>query len=248
MTRFTICVAGCNIEVGAIYESTKTFCWEYLSGNEADFSVEITPEDIAFEREKADREDMIEGLPLRNFPDYLLEQTAVQRKIANRLIERDILLLHGSVVAVDGNGYLFTAKSGTGKSTHTRLWREVFGDRAVMINDDKPFLRIADDGVTVYGTPWNGKHRLGSNTSVPLRGICILTRGEDDRIGQIPASDALVMLMQQSYRPDKAVLLPKYLELIDALTKKMSFYRMECTMDPRAAQVSFDAMSGNLKG
>ena len=66
---------------------------------------------------------------------------------------------------------MFTAPSGTGKSTHARLWREAFGERVVMINDDKPLLLVRPEGVTVYGTPFRGKHGLGGDRSAPLRAI-----------------------------------------------------------------------------
>ena len=79
---------------------------------------------------------------------------------------------------MDGQAVLFTAKSGTGKSTHTKLWRDLFGERAVMVNDDKPLLRILKDGVLVCGTPWDGKHRLSTNCALPLKAICILERGK----------------------------------------------------------------------
>jgi serine kinase of HPr protein (carbohydrate metabolism regulator) len=102
------------------------------------------------------------------------------------------LRIHASAVEVDGKAYLFSANSGTGKSTHTRLWREVFGDRAVMVNDDKPFLRMTEGAVMVYGSPWNGKHGLGCNLSVPLKAVCILERGEENRIEKISAKQAFV--------------------------------------------------------
>jgi hypothetical protein len=150
---------------------------------------------------------------------------------------------NGSVVAVDGQAYLFTAKSGTGKSTHTRFWRETFGDRAVMVNDDKPFLRITEDGVLAYGSPWNGKHKLGNNICVPLKAICILERGEENQIQAISGQEASMMLFQQSNRPMDPRKMPIYMDLIDQLSKKTEFYRMQCNLDPNAAQVAFDAMS-----
>ena len=100
------------------------------------FTIVTTQSDIDFEREKSAREDTKEGIPIRHFSDAYLETLAVYRKIADHLLSCDTLLFHGSVIAVDGEGYLFTAKSGTGKSTHTRLWREYFGERAVMVNDE----------------------------------------------------------------------------------------------------------------
>ena len=244
MTEFNIKIAGRSVAVHAMFDSTKRFCADYLCDGQADFAVEINMTDINFEREKSAREDALEGIPPRNFSDAYLETIAVQRKVVEGLFEHDCLLFHGSVVAVDGEGYLFTAKSGTGKSTHTRLWREVFGERAVMVNDDKPVLKFTDNGVLAYGTPWNGKHRLGGNICVPLKAVCILERGEENRITPIPAKEALLMLMQQSNRPRNPQLMPKYMELIDKLAGNVEFYRLACNMDPEAARLAYRIMSG----
>ena len=225
-------------------DTTRNYCSDYLCNGIPDLSVAITPEDIVFERMKAAREDKLEGLPVRQLSDELLEITALQRKVTEALFAYDTLLFHGSVVAVDGEAYLFTAKSGTGKSTHTRFWRETFGDRAVMVNDDKPFLRITPDGVIACGSPWMGKHGLGANIQVPLKAICILERGEENHIAPISAPQALPMLFQQSQRPMQPTNLPKYMELIDALAAKVPIYRMRCNMDPQAALVAHWAMSG----
>ena len=240
-------IAGRVAAVRAMFPGTREYCRDYLWDGDSDFTVEISMEDIAFEREKSGQEDRLEGILVRNFSDAYLETIAVQRKIAEQLFAYDTLLFHGSVVSVDGEGYLFTAKSGTGKSTHTRLWREVFGSRAVMVNDDKPFLRLSEDGVLACGSPWNGKHGLGSNLCVPLKAVCILERGEENRIRQISAKEALPMLVQQSNRPLKGKWMPKYLELLDRLAGGVDFYRLMCNMDPRAALVSYQAMSGNGK-
>lgn len=243
MNNFTIQIASRAVSVTALYESTRIYCADYLCDTEPDFSVATSPEDIAFEREKSAREDRLEGLPVRNLSDASLEITAVQRKIAEELFACDTLVFHGSVVAVDGAGYLFTAKSGTGKSTHTRLWRQVFGSRAVMVNDDKPFLRMTNGSVLAYGSPWNGKHGLGSNICVPLKAICILQRGEENHIVEIPAKDALFHLLQQSNRPMAPQTMPKYMELIDKLAGNVRFFRLACNMDPAAAVIAYEAMS-----
>ena len=231
-----------TIETGSAYVA-KQFS-SYLSPEPDGFRICVSEKDIAFERQKAAREDEVEGIPTRELPDEYLEFTAIQRKIAERLFDHDTLVFHGSVVAVDGKAYLFTAKSGTGKSTHTALWRKVFGDRAVMVNDDKPFLRIGDKGVTAYGSPWNGKHGLSTNIAVPLKAICILERGEKNRVREISASETLFMLLQQSNRPMDRSKMPVYMELLDRLTQSVRFYRMQCNMDPEAATVAYEAMSG----
>ena len=243
MIDFTIKLAGKVVEIHCMFPTTKAYCGAYLSEETPDFSITITPEDLAFEREKSIREAQLEGIPVQNFKNAHLETIAVQRKITECLFERDTLLFHGSVVAVDGQAYLFTAKSGTGKSTHTRFWRETFGDRAVMVNDDKPFLQITDDGVLACGSPWNGKHGLGNNIRVPLKAICILERGEENQIQPISGKEATMVLFQQSNRPMDPRKLPLYLDLIDRLSRQTSLYRMYCNLDPKAAQIAFDTMS-----
>lgn len=244
MTTFTISLAGFCVEINSIFETTRTFCRDYLCEGEPEFSVTISPEDITFEREKSAKEDKLEGIPVRQFSDKYLETLAVYRKICTKLLERDTLLFHGSAVAVDGVAFLFTAKSGTGKSTHTALWRQVFGERAVMINDDKPLLKLTPEGVLVCGTPWNGKHGLGCNKMVPLKAICILERAEQNAITPMDTAEALPMLMQQSFRtgtPGGTVLL---FDILDKLTKRVQLYRLGCNMDPQAAIVAYEGMKG----
>lgn len=244
MTTFTISLAGFCVEINSIFETTRTFCRDYLCEGTPEFTVTITPKDITLEREKSAKEDLLEGIPVRQFSDEYLETLAVYRKICAKLLERETLLFHGSAIAVDGVAYLFSAKSGTGKSTHTALWRQVFNDRAVMINDDKPLLKLTSDGVLVCGTPWNGKHGLGCNRMVPLKAICILERAENNTIAPVDAAEALPMLLQQSFRtgtPNGTVLL---FDILDKLTKRVQLYRLGCNMDPQAAIVAYEGMKG----
>ena len=237
-------IADKVIEISSIYEKVHNYCKNYATEEKCDFSVNITPEDIAEEKKRSDSEYAYEGLPLPNFSDDLLEETAVYRKIAEIMPDHDTFVFHGSVVAVDGQGYLFTAKSGTGKSTHTSLWRKYFGERAVMVNDDKPMLRVTDDGVIVYGTPYNGKHNLGCNISVPLKAICILTRGEKNCIVNISKSEVYAILLQQTYRPNDPVQMAKTLKLVDRMAENVKLYKLACNMDIEAAEVAYNAMKG----
>ncbi len=244
---FRIKLAGIVIRIEPMYDYIREYCLEYITNeiNEPEcFTVRTEPEDIHLERERSMKEAAREGRPHMEFSDAYLETLAVYRKIAERLPFSNILLFHGSVLAVDGAGYLFTAKSGTGKSTHTRLWREYFGSRAVMINDDKPLLEVTDTKVIAYGTPWNGKHRLSTNASVPLRAICVLTRDKDNHIEEIEPQEAYRMLLQQCYRPADSKALVQSLKLIDGLMKNTRFYRLGCNMEPEAAKVAYAGMNG----
>ena len=234
-------IADKVVEVTSIHAEVHEYCSDYLTDEPADYSITTTQADIDFEREKSAREDEVEGIPIRHFSDSYLEELAVYRKIAEIMLDFDTVLFHGSVVAVDDVGYLFTAKSGTGKSTHTRLWREYFGERAVMVNDDKPLLHIADI-VTAYGTPYNGKHRLSTNISVPLNAICILNRSADNHIKPISFEQAYNMLLQQVYRPADMLKMAKTLELVDRLVDSVKIYLLGCNMDISAAKIAYEGM------
>lgn len=237
-------IAGRIIAIESVYSKVHELCADYIYSGTADFSIRTTRKDIEYEGNKSRNEDIKEGIPIRNFSDDYLETLAVYRKIAEKMIDYDTILFHGSVIAVDGMGYLFTAKSGTGKSTHTRLWRELFGERAVMVNDDKPLIKVSENGIMVCGTPWDGKHRLSTNISIPLKAVCVLGRSEENRIEKVTADSVYNMLVQQVYRPQSPQKLLKTLKLIDILSENAELYRLGCNMDISAAETAYNAMKG----
>ncbi|MBR2993707.1 MAG: hypothetical protein IKF31_10440 [Clostridiales bacterium] len=225
--------AGKTVEVNSLHEAVHRYCAAYRTDAPADFSVTISQEDIEYERAR-------EETP--GHADAYLEELAVYRKVSEKMPYYDTILFHGSVIAVDGAAYVFTAKSGTGKSTHTALWRRLFGDRAVMVNDDKPLLHVGDV-VTAYGTPYDGKHKLSNKIAVPLKAVCILERAEENSIVKITRSEAYPMLVQQAYRPADIAAMQKTLSLIDKMADSVELYRLGCNMDPDAARVAYEGMN-----
>lgn len=248
MVRFDMLLAGKIIAVEALYESTARFCKEYFApdGSTPDISVSVTLADVAAERIKSAEERRLEGLPPYDFPDPYLETLALYRRIAEGLLPYGIILFHGSSLSIDGQGIIFTAKSGTGKSTHTRIWRRVFGDRVRMINDDKPLLTITDREVTVHGTPWCGKHAIGENISAPLRSICVIERSPDNNIRRVNGADALMRLLPQIYRIRTPDAMRQILGLTDKLLASTPVYILGCNMEDSAATVAYGGMFDDL--
>ena len=244
MAEFSIRIAGYTARVHSLYESTRDYCGKYLTEEDSQCHIAVTREDLAFEQEALRQEALEEGIRVRTFTDPFLERTAIQRKLAEFLFDRDTLMTHGSTVAVDGKAYLFTAKCGTGKSTHTRLWRQVFGSRALMVNDDKPFLKLTETEILACGSPWSGKHGLDTNITVPLQGICILERGPENRMERITPEEALPMLLHQSYCPLAAAKHFRFEALVKLLAERTPLWHMYCNMDPVAAEVSYNTMRG----
>ncbi len=166
-----------------------------------------------------------------------------------QLLKYNGMLLHSSAVVVGGQAYLFTAPCGTGKSTHTKLWLQVFGDRAQILNDDKPALRFidADGRFYAYGTPWSGKYDISTNLRVPVAGICVLGRGEVNKIEPFGGFPAIHAILAQTTRSKNAAFMEQMLTLLDTLLTTVPVWKMECNMDPEAARMSYRAMSGDQK-
>lgn len=165
-----------------------------------------------------------------------------------QLLKYSGMMLHASAVVMDGYAYLFCAPCGTGKSTHTTMWRETFGhDRVIMLNDDKPALRLEGGCWYAYGTPWSGKTDQNTNVRVPLGGVCVLTRGETNEIAPFGGAQATLAILEQTARPAGAEARGQLLELIDSLLTTVPVWELKCTPTHDAARVSQKAMSEEAK-
>ena len=111
-----------------------------------------------------------------------------------------------------------------------------------MVNDDKPFLKLTEDGVLAYGSPWTGKHGLGSNVCYPLKGICVLERGTENRIWYVDSVEVIGMLQHQTFQAEDELLEEKTLELVRNLADRVALWRMRCNRDRDAAVTAYEAM------
>ncbi len=228
-------IAGINVEVLPAYKYSEKLLEPYMIvGESADFAIEVKKEDIL--REKKDAPD---------FPDFYLECLSIFRKLSDYILKNaNGMLFHCSAIAVDGEAYLFSAPSGTGKSTHTALWRKLLGERVVVINDDKPIIRFVDGAFYVYGTPWDGKHRLSTNTRAKIKAICQLKQAKENRIEKISAGEMLISALKQTVVPEEPEVMDKFLSLTEKLLQSVDLYRLECNKDISAAELSYKTMSG----
>ena len=160
----------------------------------------------------------------------------------NCLVDFDGLMIHASAVLYKGGAYLFSADSGTGKSTHTQLWLKAFGEDAKILNDDKPAVRVLDDVVYAYGTPWSGKTDFSVNEKAVLKGICFIHRSELNSIVRVEPGEVIAELMKQTLRPIDKDKMQRFLANVDLLLQRVPVYKMGCNMDVEAAHVAYDAM------
>ena len=191
-----------------------------------------------------------------NFPDGYLEERQKENphlsiedceyiwagsEFYELLPEFDGFLLHSSAIVYEDKAYLFSAPSGTGKSTHTQLWLKNF-EGSYILNDDKPAVMLKDGKIMVYGTPFSGKTDLNVNKCVPLQGLCVLERDEKNWIEKIPTEEALFSILNQTCRPVDEARMDKLLTILDKIVSTMPVYKLHCNMEDEAAQVSYNGM------
>lgn len=233
--RFSIKIAGVVVGIKARYSSTYFLCRDYLSDDDPMVYVSTTEEEIDREIQKSGKffytcKEFAGSEKDRNtsreINKSVVEPIVIYRKIIEELLAFDILFIHGAAVGTGGRAFLFTAPSGTGKTTHIMKWIE-HSDNTYIVNGDKPLLRITDTGVEVCGTPWCGKEYYGENKTVPLKAIVLMERSEENHIEEVPFSQAYTFLLRQIYLPEEAEKVKKTIKLLSMLTNRLRFFKFQ---------------------
>lgn len=228
---FVVQLAELNIGIDNNYDYIYKMCVDYITDNTADFTVSVSDDEIM-------AEDNGTG-----FDKGYLESLAVYRKIAESMLKYNGFLMHGVAIDVGGCGIAFLAKSGVGKSTHTKLWKEFLKDKMIIVNGDKPLVRIIDDKIFAYGTAWAGKEHIHTNTKTELKKICFIERSENNECLPIEKDLVFERLIKQIYIPKDKYLLYLTLEYISTLIKKCDFYLIKCNTDISAAKTAYEGIA-----
>ncbi|MCQ3035147.1 MAG: hypothetical protein MJ248_02885 [Bacilli bacterium] len=215
-------------------DSIFDYVHEYLK----DYRSELTPSFVI----KIEKQDILNELQFNNNDKTLspawYEASAVYRKLMNKITKDGYLLFHGSCIAIDRKiGVLFAGISGAGKSTHASLYKKYLLDRCNYINDDKPILKIDDDSVIAYGTPWSGKSNLNTDEKIELKAIVFINKAKENHIEPLLASDALPNIFKQSYIPNNLV--KECMEMLSNLIKNVKCYNLYCDISKEAFETSY---------
>ena len=229
-------LAGIPIRVLRASEQLCVFLDAYRSGRTPELEIALSNELISEEMARSDGlfgADQVEGL-------------ALLRAVSEVLPFHGACLVHGSAIAVDGRGYILMAPSGTGKSTQAGLWRKGLGKshEVFMVNDDKPFVRIVDGQTRVYGSPWDGKEHLSTNTSVPLESMAVLERADEPGVSELKHDFLLGELLESVYRPQDPKALRATIALLLELASRVRIQRYGATMETESALTGFEGMRG----
>ena len=174
------------------------------------------------------------------------EGVCIYREICKRLpVEYGAYLFHSAVIEYKNEGFAFSAKSGTGKSTHIALWRKKFGPDVHVVNGDKPIMRFIDGELYAYGTPWCGKEGWQTNTKVAIKGLCFLERAENNAIRRIGADEAVMRIFHQILTPQDMETVDALFPLLDRTLREIPCYVLGCNISEEAAEVAYNGMTNN---
>ena len=226
-------IADYVFEISPHYEYSLKAAQGYKTDEESVYSIDIDKEYIIKKHEE--NENSLS-------PAYT-EWLEIYREISAYIEEHDGILMHGAVIGFDGGAYMFTAPSGTGKTTHIAQWQKLYGDRMYVINGDKPILRNIDGTFYAYGTPWCGKEHLNMNTKAPLKGIAILSRASENSIERVDAGKYLPTLFKQIYFHNNALCISNAMDFLDKMLSSVPLYSLRCNISTDAAKVACEAMT-----
>ena len=242
---FMVRMAEKNIQMNVQNVQTRTYCRDYMinTTDTPDITVETTEKDIVDEWKQMLSSDRYTKEFVNHLPGYYFEIFALHRLLAEKLIPYNIFVYHGSCVVMDEKAYIFSAPAGVGKSTHAGLWCRHFKDRAYILNDDKPFLKVSGNMVTAYGSPFSGKHQKHRNASAPLKAVCFLHRAAQNTIVPVDRIESLELMKEQVLKPSSLEKEEKLLSLLNDVSIRIPVFSMGCTPDEQAAEIAWKEMS-----
>ena len=230
-------IADLIVEYQAKFDITNKRSEKYrYNENKNDRNFKIIASDESIKKEMEEDE-----LPTPELAEYMIIGTNFYKGLLNY----KGCLLHSSAVVIDNEAYLFSADCGVGKSTHTSLWLKYLSKKnPYILNDDKPAIRIMDDGIYVYGTPFSGKHDISQNTKAKLKGICFIERGNKNSIKRLQPKEAVTLFFEQTVRKLTKEQMLKLLDIMDIILKEIPIYKLYCDMSEEAVQLSYKTMRG----
>ncbi len=226
-------IADLNVFIEPIYPSTAKRLAPYIT-NDTGVDIKITADD-----------DKIKQLCM-NSKIHCNPQTAessyILNELCNAVLERfDGFFFHSSALMLNGEAYVFSAASGTGKSTHTSLWRKHFGDKVTMINDDKPIIRKNRGKFYIYGTPWMGKADIGNNIKAPVKAVFILKQGKVNSAVQITPGEVFNHILEATVVPRQSNIMSVLLNLLDEFFSSAPLFLLTCNLDDDAVTTAYNA-------
>ncbi len=204
----------------------------YEGDRETDYVISVTDEELEQEAK------------VSQFPDSkgYLESVCAYRKLCMQIPKKDAILLHSAVIEAEGRGIAFFARSGVGKTTHTRHWIKTYFPKVNIVNGDKPIVRFFDGVPYAYGTPWAGKEGIYRLVRAELQDLCLIERAPVNEVTPLSKEEALNLLMLQIFLPQDPQAAIATLDMVEKLLERCNLWRIRCTPEKEAAIVAYETI------
>ncbi|MEE1055990.1 MAG: hypothetical protein UH239_01940 [Acutalibacteraceae bacterium] len=238
-------IAELNIKINPKSDYLEKLLSDYLIKSDIyDFEVNINESEIQHEAEIAQTQAQEQSN--QYISEAMCESVAVFRKICKEiLLNYNGFMLHSAAIRYNGKAYLFTAPSGTGKTTHIKLWKKYLKDKVQIINGDKPLLRYLNREINVYGTPWQGKENYGSNIKAPLGGIFLLERSIKNSVKKTPTKNIIPFLLTQTLRYQSQEQIENLFSIIEKIVINIPVYTLKCNMNISAVKTAMSVIENS---
>lgn len=241
---FCIRIAELVIEIDNRYGYVEELCRDYIvHDGKPLFRVSVSRDEL----------DTYISASGRCIPLDEAESHLIYRRICGRLPMYGAFVFHAAAVLQGERAYAFSAARGVGKTTHAKLWQEVFNGnglvpRAEIINGDKPILRAIEGRLWIWGTPWSGKERIQKNTAKPLCAICFLEQGRENIIEPCRAADTIARILESTEYPDTQEGVDALARLVAKTVKSVPSFTLKCRPDEEAVRVAWLELSHAEEG
>jgi hypothetical protein len=225
-----ICLDDCNkwiLDESGNNTTTIYQCSRRDPENELIFKIEVSSNwqhaSITFLKDNKNVEKEVAGII-----GYIL--------LRNKLLFHQGLIIHASALMWEGKGLMFTAPSGTGKSTQAELWRK--HKNAAVLNDDSPVIRCINEQVVVFGTPWSGSKTIHRNADAPLAAIIVLEQSDITSIRRLTVSESIPKLLPRCLLPyHDPALMDIAIGILERITKIVPVFNLKCGLDEGTVEV-----------
>jgi len=233
-------LAGTIYQIESEYGEIDCFCNEFVVKKELpDCEIYVDQRDLDYEWLKAHgAEGNNDSLSCKSMKP-ILERKAILRKINEKLPDFCTIMMHGAVVSDGSNAIMFTAPSGEGKTTRAKLLIECMPGLFIL-NGDKPFIRLQNNDVFVYSSPWKGKEGDGVNTSASLKSVFLLERSDHIEISEQTMDESFGFLASQTCMPEQTVNALKTIQLIRELYGKVKIFKFKAPPTREAVMKAWD--------
>jgi len=224
MTYFKIKIADVVFLVSSNYSSTRDYYRKFFYDGPADHIINVHMDEVLQLYDNAHHLDL-----------ERCERGVLKAMLDKTLVKYNVFPIHASAISFKDYAYVFTGLSGVGKSTHSMLWKQTFGDEVIIINDDRPYLKVSEREALAYSHPQSGIQNVYTNTFSQVKMIGKIIRDNNNYVVPMSRSSFFPFLVQQTFTMDEPSITSKIILLLKQVLQHVDLFEIHCNKNTNAA-------------